>query len=286
MRKRITLAAIGLLIAVPATAMAVQEVIEDVELDGGSNTVFEPGNDEPGNDECLTADIREEAAYASVEDGDANGDSDAFDDGLLMLLNGKSFVDGDDNGNLVGEQLKVGPSILSGFKVTRTDRALATSPTQRSLITLKNTKNRAKSARIVIESDYGADDDEVVRGSAARPKLFYAKNDNWLVVADDTTSPGDAIVTHAFFGKGANERVEKVTNGIPNGDSCLDVKYGLRVPGNSTRHLMLFTQLSESDDVGGAKVRAQAFGKAKLARKFLVGLGGKTKKKIVNWDLG
>ena len=285
MRIRISLAVIGLLIAVPV-AIAAQEPIGDVELEGGSNTTFETENDQPGNDDCLTADIRKEDAFTPIDDGDANGDSDAFDDGLLLLLNGKTFVDSDGEGNHVGQQLKVGPSTLAGLKVTRTDRALSNSPTLRSLITLKNSKNRAKRARIVIESDYGADDDEVVRDSAVAPKGFHTKADGWLVVADDASSPGDAIVTHGFFGKGAKEKVTKIPNNIPNADSCLDVQYSVKIPAKSKRHLMLLTQLSENDDISGAKQRAKALGKARLGQKFLVGLNKKTQAKILNWDLG
>jgi hypothetical protein len=200
-------------------------------------------------------------------------------------VNGDSFVDGDGNGNLTGQQLKVGPSTLSGLKVTRTDRALQGTPTLRSLITLKNSKRRAKQARITIESDYGADGDEVVRDSAAGPKAFHTKADGWLVVADSATDPGDTIVTHGFFGKGADEKVAKVTNGVPNGDSCLFVQYGVKVPAKSKRHLMLLTQLSGTDDIAGAKQRAKALGKANLGQKFLAGLSNGAQAKILNWDL-
>ena len=55
----------------------------------------------------------------------------------------------------------------------------------RSLISFKNSKNKAKRVTLAIENDYGADDDEVVRGSAKAPNLFYSKPDSWAVVADD-----------------------------------------------------------------------------------------------------
>jgi len=286
MRIKLLLAGVALLVAVPI-AVAAQEPIADVDLEAGGDAVFDPENDEPGNDDCLTADIAGEDAYTPVDDGFTDVSSDAFDSGLLLLVKGNSFVDGDDNGNLTGQQLKVGPSTLAGLKVTRTDRALGTSPTLRSLISLKNPKNKAKKVAVVIESDYGADDSEVVRGSAKAPNLFYSKQDNWVVVADDADEPGDAVVTHAFFGKGANARVAQVTNGFPNADSCLNVRYSVKVPGKSKRHLMLFTQLHDDTEeaVDLARNRAQGFEKSKLGKKFLVGLSKATKAKIVNWDL-
>jgi hypothetical protein len=284
MRFRVLLAVLGLLIAVPV-ALAAQEPITDVDLEAGGTAVFDPENDEPGNDACLTADIANEDAYTPVDDGFTDNDSDAFDSGLLLLVNGTSFVDADDNGNVTGEQIKVGPSTLAGLRVTRTDRALATSPTMRSLISFKNPKNKAKRVTLAIENDYGADDDEVVRGSAKAPNLFYSKPDSWVVVADDAITPSDAVVTQVFFGKGANEKVTKVTNGFPNADSCLNVRYSIKVPGKSKRHLMLFTQVHDADDVALARIRAKAFGKNKLGQKFRAGLSNGTENKILNWDL-
>lgn len=284
MKIRVLLAVFGLLVAVPI-ALAAQEPITNVELEAGGTASFDPENDEPGNDDCLTADIANEDAYTPVDDGFTDNDSDAFDSGLLLLVKGQTFVDADDNGNVVGEQIKVGPSTLAGLKITRTDRALPTSPTMRSLISLKNPKNKAKRVSLAIENDYGADDTEVVRGSAKAPNLFYSKQDNWVVVADSIDAPSDAVVTQAFFGKGAKESVTQVTNGFPNADSCLNVKYSVKVPGKSKRHLMLFTQIHDADDVDLARLRAKAFGKNKLGNKFLAGLNKGTRAKILNWDL-
>jgi hypothetical protein len=64
------------------------------------------------------------------------------------------------------------------------------------------------------------------------------------------------------------------------------VQYSVKIPAKSKRHLMLLTQLSENDDISGAKQRAKALGKARLGQKFLVGLNKKTQAKILNWDLG
>ena len=93
------------------------------------------------------------------------------------------------------------------------------------------------------------------------------------------------MVTQALFGKGASEKVAQVTNGFPNADSCLNVRYSIKVPGKSKRHLMLFTQVHDSDDVALARIRAKAFGKNKLGQKFRAGLSNGTEKKILNWDL-
>lgn len=275
----------GLLVVVPA-ALAVQTPIDGVDLVAGDgHTFFDADNDQPGNDGCLTADIRDEDAYTPVDNGFTRNDDDAFDGGVLMLVNGRSFVDLDGNGNLVGRQLTVGPQKLGGFKIRRIDRALGTSPTLRSLISIKNPKRKAKRVRVTVENDYGADDDEVVRASSRAPRRSYTRGDKWVVIADDAVSPSDAIVTHAFFGKGAEERVARVPNGIGNADSCLNVRYRIRVPAKSKRFLMLFTQLHGADQVSRAKDRARKLGKTKLPKRFKKGLKKGVKARILNWDL-
>jgi hypothetical protein len=290
MRLKLLLAGAALLIAVPV-AYAALEPIGDVELVGKNGATFDPGNVETGNDDCLTADVRNEPAYTPVDDGEFDGAaSDAFDGGVLMVLNGESFVDPDDQGNVTGQQIKVGPSNLSGFKVTRTDRALTRTPTMRHLISIRNSKRGKKTANVVIENDYGADTDELVHSTAERPKGAFTKGDGWAVIKEGPTGT-DAIPGHGFFGPGKAKRITRVTNGIPNADGCLNVRYRVRVPGKSTAILMLFTQLtnSETDNgdetLGQAVTRAKELGKKRLSRKYLTGLGKSTKKKIVNWDL-
>jgi len=268
-----------------AQASATQAPIDDVDLNGGDTTVFDPANDEPGNDECLRADLLNKKAYSPVDDGASANDDDAYDSGMILYVNGTTFRDDNDQGNEVGEQLKVGPRGTGGVVVTRTDRALGNSPTLRDLIAFTNNHNSARLLRIQIQNDYGADGTEVVRASGHSPGLSFQSNDRWVLVADDATTPSDALVTNAWFGRGAAKRVVNVTNDIPDGDSCVGVSYRLKIPAGTTRYLMLFAQLHDADAVADAKADAQVFDREHLPNGFLVGLSGKVKNRVLNWNL-
>ena len=240
----------------------------------------------PGNDECLTADVLDKPAYSPVDDGESLNDSDAYDGGMILYVNNRVFVDDNDQGNEVGQQLQVGPRRLSGVKVTRTDRALATSPTLRDLISFKNGTRKAIVLQIRIENDYGADGDEVVRASSTGPDLSFQINDRWLLVADDAAVPSDALVTNAWYGKSARKNLVNVTNDVPNADGCVGVSYRISIPAKSTRHLLLFAQLADSDDFTAARNRAQnSFDRNRLPASLLVGLSSGVKNNVLNWNL-
>ncbi len=286
-RRALGLVFAGVLVAgLTGPAAATQALIDDVELEGGNSTLFDPDNDEPGNDDCLHVDVLDKDAYTPVDDGESANDSDAYDGGMILYVNNRQFVDNNDQGNEVGEQLQVGPSRLSGVKVTRTDRALATSPTMRDLISFKNGTRRSIVLQVRIESDYGADGDEVVRASSTGPDLSFQINDRWLLVADDAAAPSDALVTNAWYGKNARKKLVNVTNDVPNADSCLGVSYRITIPAKSTRHLLLFAQLADATDFTAARNRAQnSFDRNRLPAPLLVGLSNGVKNNVLNWNL-
>ena len=275
----------GLVLVLAGHASATQQPIDDVELEGGDTTVFDPDNDEPGNDECLRADLLNQNAYTPVDDGASANSDDAYDGGMILYVGGTTFRDDNNEGNEVGEQIKVGPRNTGGVSVTRKDRALADSPTLRDLIAFKNTHNSARTLGILIQNDYGADTTEVVKGTAHVPGLSFQTNDRWLLVADDATAPSDALVTNAWYGRGAAERLVNVTNDIPNADGCLGVSYRISVPANSTKYLLLFAQLHDASAVADAKDDARVFDRKHLPASFLLGLSTKVKNNVLNWNL-
>ena len=250
------------------------------------SALFDPDNDDPGNDDCLLADLLDKDAYTPVDDGESTNDSDAYDGGMILYVNNRQFVDDNDQGNEVGQQLQVGPRRLSGVQVTRTDRALTTSPTLRDLISFKNGTRRAIALQIRIENDYGADGDEVVRASSTGPDLSFQINDRWLLVADDAAAPSDALVTNAWYGKNARKKLINVTNDVPNADGCLGVSYRISIPAKSTRHLLLFAQLADATDVTAARnLAVNSFDRNRLPAALLAGLPNGVKNNVLNWNL-
>jgi hypothetical protein len=275
---------------VVAAAWAGGAVIDDVELNGGGPTIWDPSNEENDfGDDCSTP--TQGLIYAGVDDGEYDGTDDGFDAGLVLLVNGSSFVDGDGSGDLGAEQLRVGPEKLGKLKVTRTERALQGSPTLRSLVKLKNTKRKkAVKAELLWGSDLGSDELTGVRGSSAAPAAFLTTSDRWVVTSDDAVDPGDPPVTHVFYGKG---KVKERSNTVPDtatppGDeaaTCVSAGFKVKVPAHKTRYLLFFSEMNDPDDNAGAIEAAEKFDSKRLSRPLRTGLSKGVKKRIVNWDL-
>jgi hypothetical protein len=283
-------AAVALGLAFAAAAWAGGAVIDDVELTGGGPTAWDPSNEENDfGDDCSTP--TQGLIYAAVDDGAYDGTDDGFDAGLVLLVNGSSFVDGDGTGVLGAEQLRVGPEKLGKLRVTRTERALQGSPTLRSLVKLKNTKQkRAVKAELLWGSDLGSDELTAVRGSSAAPGGFLTTSDRWVVTSDDAVDPDDPPVTHVFYGKG---KVKERSNSVPdtatppgaNAATCVSAGFKLKVPARKARYVLFFSEMNDPDDNTGAIEAAAKFDFKRLSKPLRAGLSKSVKKRIVNWDL-
>lgn len=270
------------------SAFGAPALIEDVDLKGGGatwelNNSYDYGSGGP----CYA----KEGFQAS--DGAIGTDDDAFDGGLLLLVNGKTFNDPDDNGNLTmsGKQIDVGPMKMSKLIVTRTERALTSSPTLRSLVAFKNPTSKTIKATILWDSATGADGDDRVRASANGDLAFTAK-DGWVVSSDNGNDPYDAVVTFVMFGPGKSAvRTDKVLNapgGEPTGpkadaESCVTTRFKITVPGKSTRYLLFLTEVHGTNEA--AVKQALRFSSIKPDAKAFDGLPKNVRKNVLNFDL-
>jgi hypothetical protein len=265
-------------LAFAVTALAVSTPIDDVELEAaGGDAVFDAEN---YVDDCgATGDG--ECYFTPVDDGDAFGDGDAFDGGLALTVEGQGFVDPDENGDLTGEQLTVGPVTLAGLKVTRIERGLEGSPTLRTLVKLKNTKKKTLRRTIGLISDLGSDNStRIFRSSSG--DFAFSTADRWVVTTDDPTSPSDPPVTSVFYGKG-KPRVKLASGSAIQGIDNLNASFDVRLKRRATGYLLLFTELS---DEGADVVAGTAkFNRKKLDASLKDDLGKSIRKKILNWDL-
>lgn len=265
-------------LALVATAVAGSSPIDDATLEAaGGDATFDAENLSDG---CGAA-VENECYFTPVEDGTAFGDSDAFDGGLALTVNGKGFVDPDENGDLSGQQLTVGPVTLAGLKVTRVERALEGSPTLRTLIKVKNTKKQTLRRTLGLISDLGSDSDTRFLGSSSGD-LAFGKADRWVVTADHATTADDPPVTSVFYGKG-KPRVKLASGTAIQGVDNLDASFDVRLKRRASGYLLLFTELSEenADAVAGTA----KFNRRKLNSDLKTGLSKKVQKKILNWDL-
>jgi hypothetical protein len=275
-------AATGATLLLAAVALAVQTPIDGVELEAaGGDAVFDAENH---SDECgATGDGA--CFFTPVSDGQAFGQSDAFDGGLALGVEGQPFVDDDDEGDLTGQQLTVGPVKLARLQVTRIERALPGSPTLRTLVKLKNTKRKKSlKRRIVLSSNLGSDGDTAVRRSS-NGALFFTPTDRWVVSSDDPTSANlsDPPLTFVQYGKG-KPKVKPLHAALLQGRDAMTVSFDVRLAGNRTGYLLFFTEMSETNE--SAISGASKFNAKKLNPDLKAGLSKKVQKKILNWDLG
>jgi hypothetical protein len=271
-RTRVAIATAALATLVfAATAIAVPTPLTEVDLETAGGAIFDMRNDV---DTCFV----EEDSYG-VDDGEGTA-SDAFDGGVVLWVDGRPFVDSDDEGDVVGDQLTVGPEAFPGVQVSRVDRALPGSPTLRALIKLKSTKKKAAKISLSIDSDLGSDSSTEVRHTSSGDAFFNAK-DRWVVTSDDAVTPSDPPVTHVFNGKG---KVTRLAHGLAGAEEeCLVGSLNVKLPGRATRYALIFTEMSETNE--SAISGAAKFNKKKLNGPLKSGLKKNVRKKVVNWDI-
>jgi hypothetical protein len=265
----------------------------DLNLNAQGNTFFDvaqPPDDY--NDDCAAGDLggdaEDDLGYSPANDGESDdGSSDEFDGGLILLVEGEIFEDLDQTGDLVGEQLTVGPTMLAGLRVKRVETGLPGSPTLRSLIKFKNkSKRKAKKRTVSWESDFGADESEVVRETSSGDDVL-TDSDRWLVFADSETAPSDAVGTLVLYGKGKGVKKTQVVDPIADQNGCVEHSIRVKVPKKSSRYLLFFTEAHNGDEAGVDEAESDAakYNTKKPGGGVLDGLKKSVKKKILNWDL-
>lgn len=289
-RTAATMAFVAALTLMASTAHTAPTAIDDVLLTGpqGAEWDAEGDYDYGSGGPCYARE-----GFTPADDVENDYSSDVFDGGLLLLVNGQTFGAGIEVGNLSGQQLKVGPQKLSKVKVTRTERALQTSPTLRSLIRFKNPTNKARSLTLIWDSAMGADDDEETRASNAAPRKAHTKADRWIVASDDADSGSlsDPPVTFVFYGKRAQAGVARVLYAPEDPDpttgdreGCVSVRVRIKVPARSARFVLFFTEIGLSNEANISM--AKKFNKRGLNNALLKGIPKNVRNKVLNWDLG
>jgi hypothetical protein len=117
--------------------------------------------------------------------------NDAFDDGLLVFIDGTQFVS-PDTVDLTGQTLGAGPVTLSGLDVTVQYSALQDRPALRTVIGLHNPTASPINAVLDVESNFGSD--------AATVQVDQGSDTNWIITADNAVTPTDAVNTTVFRG--------------------------------------------------------------------------------------
>ena len=296
MRKRTRMiAAIGIAMVmamVGQAALAAPTAVDDLSLTGAT-AIWDVTNDYDygtSGAPCMSAD----GGYTPAEGGELDGMTDAFDGGLYLHVGNGVFSDDDGNGNYdaVDQQLSVGPTEMRGLQVRRTERALQGTPTLRSLVRLSNPTNDDIRAAITWDSALGADDSEKTRASSASRNRRTTKDDDWIVTSDSATSPSDPALIFAVYGPGdvrvTNRSVpwapEDPDPGDDSNEGCVVFSFRVKVPANSTRFLLFFTEMRDTNEAAIAK--AGRFGNVRRSSPLMDGVSNKIASRILNWNLG
>jgi hypothetical protein len=281
--------AVGATLTLVGTALAVQTPIEGVVLEGPDNATFTYGD---GDRVCSagTSSTSGGRQPFSVQDASNDVGGDAFDGAMGLHKADNPFIDSDGIGERNAQQLRVGPEQLGRLKVRQTHRALPTSQTLRALVKLKNPTNRELTPRVTFSHQYGSDSNTAVRATSTG-NLRFDRHDRWAVTSDDADSAelGDPVVTTVNYGKGDVERTKlqlgpASTDAAEDKDAadCAVMSFDLRLPAGSSRYLLFFLELGETNE--GAIADASRYNDRKLDPALKNGLSGAVKRKVLNWD--
>jgi len=235
-----------------------------------------------GSSGCATS------SGVAVSDGETDPDdetdmgsqSDAFDGGLVLEVDGSTFQDSDSTAELAGQTLMTQDS-FGGLEVIREDTAMTSSPTLRTLTTFDNVSSEDISATVVWSSNLGSDDDEEVRGSSDG-NSSYDLSDGW-VVSDDDTSDNDPALTFVLFGGGAPQvTTDSIVDGDTFGTGCFSVDFEITIPAESSRSLMFFTEMNQT--TADALNAGPSFDSIEATSDLLGGLSSADLLGILNWS--
>ena len=238
-------------------------------------------------DESDTASLGcDQTGFTPVTDGSYRNKTDAFDNALVLAIDGTSFDDED--GEVPGAPLAsetivtADNSTFPSLQVQRWDRVLPTSDTLRTLVRFRNTDTAPQALTIEWDSDLGSDSGTAVRASSSGNTL-YEQSDRWAVSSDDPTTPGDPVLTWALFGRGAAVKTSAVITALGNAQTCFTIDFSLGVPAGGIRYLMFFTELHGSN--AKAVSTATRFNSVAAGSPLLTGIRASVRSKIANWDL-
>lgn len=217
-----------------------------------------------------------------TDGGIDNGTGDAFDGGMVLMVDGTYFMfAGTGMTELGGRQLAHGPSLMSGLSVTRRVYVPAAEGWARFLEYFDNPTSAPITAMVRIETNPGSDSSTIVTGSSSGDTVFSA-TDRW-VTTDDTTSGGDPSLCHALYGIGGTvipTSVDMIVHSCA-GTEGVAVDYRITVPAGGRVILMHFG--SQSSDSSSAMASCTAL--SALPATTTSDIVATDRAAIVNWSV-
>lgn len=213
---------------------------------------------------------------------------DAFDGGLLLFVGGEQLpatasVSTDDG------IVRFGPETLAGLQVVQSFTALQTSPTLRTLVSLRNPTAAPISTTVQVATNVGSDNHTLIRATSDGDATV-SNADRWIVTSDDQPpDQSDAINTHVVAGPGTPPVTPSLATRVfdctddtdPNG---VLASYDLTVGPGEIQNLLLFNEVHGT--VSTASGDATRFDITPLPSDLLVAsMDQLDLSRIVNWAI-
>jgi hypothetical protein len=221
------------------------------------------------------------SGFSPAYDGVYGTRDDAFDDGLVLSVDGTTYTDGDDYADVNGNTSSTYGGKMGSVVVSRVDTALKSSPTLRDLVKFSNPTKSLKSLDVEMDTNVGSDTGTVIIATSSGD-LNHTANDHWVISNDGSPSTGDPVVTQVFSGKNGSAAVT-LSPGLSAGSDCVSIHYAVKVPAGKSRYLLSFLQMHGSNKT--AKSGAVPFNRLSSGSPLLSGIPAKILPAIVNWHL-
>lgn len=221
------------------------------------------------------------SGFSPAYDGDYGSRDDAFDDGLVLSVDGTTYSDVDGFADVNGNTASTFGGKYGSVVVSRVDTAIKSSPTLRDLTKFTNPTKSLKSLDVEIDTNVGSDTGTVLVATSSGD-LNHTANDHWVISNDGSPSTGDPIVTQVFSGKNGSAAVT-LSTALSAANDCVSIHYTVKVPAGKSRYLLSFLQMHDSNKK--AKSGAVPFNRLAPGNPLLGGISAKILPLIVNWHL-
>lgn len=237
--------------------------------------------------------------------GSSSGFGDAFDNAMILSVNGTFFVNPDTTVDLTGDTVTSDTvEIVSGIQAQVRYTFFSGRPLVRALFSLTNTSAAPINVNAVIFGDYGSDSATNVAATSSGDTIIDGA-DFWYITDDSGsggqgpnsvkprggTEPngfGDPRVTISRYGSGAAVVPTNALTPGP-GDAEFGLRYAVTIQPGQTVRILNFAELSDpTQDVAGAAAAAADFESLSAldAAGLLTGLSAQEQGELVNYVVG
>jgi hypothetical protein len=275
-----------LISAKPSQAADVTFGGESIDVSGGEGSTWTFFNDVSTDNGLPTGGVcQTSTAGLALEEAEASGQGDAFDEGLLVFVNNQQYVS-PDTVDLTGTTLTSGPVILSGLNTSVQYYASPTNATLRTLISLNNPTTDSITVPVTVATNFGSDVGTQIISTSSGDTTFTTA-DRYLITDDFSTDAVDPTNTSVVAGSGTPQAPpSEVSNTVftCSGTEGVLVTYQVTVPAGETRSVLLFNQLNPTTTDATTDVGAFNDNTTLAATDFLAGLSQDDLARVVNFD--